>query len=161
MKDGERSIQARFSPTGRCFGCGPANPQGLRIESYPSGDTAVDPVVCDWTPLAHHEAFPNVLNGGIVGTLLDCHSNWTAAWFLMRRDGLPDTPCTVTMEFHVRLRRPTPMDGPLHLEALVTADDGPKVTVEATLSAAGKVTATCVGRFVAVGPDHPAFHGRG
>jgi len=32
-----------------------------------------------------------------------------------------------------------------------------RVTVEATLSAGGRPTATCRGTFVAVGPDHPAY----
>lgn len=160
MNDDSASIQARFSPRGRCFGCGPANARGLRIASFPSGPAADDPVTAVWTPAEHHQAFRDVLNGGIIGTLLDCHSNWAAAWFLMRRDGLDEPPCTVTMDFHVRLRRPTPMDGPLRLVARAVADEGPKVTVEATLTAAGVVTATCLGRFVAVGPDHPAYHGR-
>jgi len=99
-----------------------------------------------------------VLNGGIVGTLLDCHSNWTAAHALMRRDGTPAPPCTVTAEFHVRLRRPTPLSGPVHLKARAVAIEGDRVTVEASLEASGKETATCRGVFVAVGEGHPAFH---
>lgn len=159
MTTGGHSIQERFEPESRCFGCGPANELGLRIRSFPAGDGAEDPLVCDWTPSAHHQAFPNVLNGGIVGALLDCHSNWTAGWYLMRRDGLERPPLTVTRDFHVTLKRPTPMDaGPLHLEARAVAGDGNEVTVEATLeTAGGKVTATCVGRFVAVERSHPAF----
>jgi hypothetical protein len=35
---------------------------------------------------------------------------------------------------------------------------GDRVTVEATITAEGKVTATCRGTFVAVKPGHPAYH---
>ncbi len=149
-----QSLQDRYAPENRCFGCGPANDRGLRIKSFVAGDE----VVCDWTPEEHHQAFGGVLNGGIVGALLDCHSNWTAAWKLMSERGEDLPPCTVTAEFHVKLRAPTPLDTPLHLSARPTGVDGNKVTVEATLSANGKVTATCVGTFVAVEPGHPAYY---
>jgi len=148
------SLQDRFAPHNACFGCGPANALGLRLKSFPAGDA----VVCDWTPAPHHEAFPGVLNGGICGALLDCHSNWTAAWHLMQAGGLDAPPCTVTAEFHVKLRRPTPTDGPVHLEARVVESGEDRAVVEATLAARGVVTCTCRGVFVAVKEGHPAFH---
>ena len=151
------ALQERYSPGSICFGCGPANPQGLRLRSFPADDNA-DELVCAWTPEPHHEAFENVLNGGIVGALLDCHSNWTAAWHLMRRDGLDTPPCTVTADFHVRMRHPTPTDAPVHLRSRVVEADGARVKVHAELTSGGKVTATCDGTFVAVGPGHPAYH---
>jgi acyl-coenzyme A thioesterase PaaI-like protein len=117
-----------------------------------------DATVCTWTPEPHHEAFPGVLNGGICGALLDCHSNWTAAWALMSRAGAASPPCTVTSDFHVVLKRPTPTDGPVQLRAKVVEIQDDRATVEATLSAKGKVTATCRGTFVAVKEGHPAFH---
>jgi acyl-coenzyme A thioesterase PaaI-like protein len=148
------SLQERLAPTNGCFGCGPANEKGLRIRSFEQGET----VVCDWTPEKHHEAFPNVLNGGICGTLLDCHGNWTAAWHLMQADKLAELPSTVTAEFHVKLKAPTPTSGPVHLTARVVERSGPRVVVEETLEAGGRVTATCRGVFVAVQPGHPAYH---
>ena len=154
------SLQAQYTPKGICFGCGPANEQGLRLESFAASAALEADVVATWTPAEHHQAFPGVLNGGIIGALLDCHGNWTAARYLMVRGGLTTTPVTVTMDFHVRLRRPTPVDGPLQLSARVTASEGDRVTVEATIEAQGKVTATMTGRFVAVPPDHPAHHSR-
>lgn len=153
-----QSIQERYAPENRCFGCGPANAQGLGLRSFTTGEGAEDPLVCDWQPAPHHEAFGNVLNGGVIGTLLDCHSNWAAAWHLLRRDGLDRPPCTVTADFHVKLRRPTPVDRPLTVRARAVESEGDKVTVEAELIAGDKVTATCRGRFVAVGPGHPAYH---
>lgn len=149
----EPSLQERFSPRGVCFGCGPANAQGLRVESRPEGDG----VVAHWTPQPHHEAFPGVLNGGIIGALLDCHSNWAAAHHLMRRDEADAPPCTVTADYAVKLLRPTPSAQPLILRAHVVDSTGDRAVVEATLESGGKVCATCRGTFVAVKPGHPAY----
>lgn len=154
MATATQSLQERYAPQNRCFGCGPSNPKGLRIRSFPEGDE----VVCEWRPEAHHLAFENVLNGGICGALLDCHSNWTAAHHLMQKQGSSAPPYTVTSDFHVQLRRPTPMDVPLQLRAHVVDSSDDRATVEATLEANGKVTATCRGTFVAVKEGHPAFN---
>ena len=149
------SLQERFSPEGRCFGCGPANEKGLRIRSFPVDDATC---VCAWRPQSHHLAFPGVLNGGICGSVLDCHSNWTAAWHLMTKAGVAVPPCTVTAEFAVKLRRPTPLDTELLVRAGVVASSDDRATVEAEIEAGGKLTATCRGIFVAVKEGHPAFH---
>jgi acyl-coenzyme A thioesterase PaaI-like protein len=146
------SLQDRFAPQDRCFGCGPANDKGLRIKSHVVGDE----VVADWRPEPHHEAFPGVLNGGIVGALLDCHSNWTAAWHLMTRDALSAPPPTVTAEFHVKLKRPTPSTQPVTIRAHVVESKGRAATVDATLESSGVVTANCRAVFIAVADDHPA-----
>jgi acyl-coenzyme A thioesterase PaaI-like protein len=138
-----------------CFGCGPKNMHGLRIQSFAESD---DACVCYWTPQPHHLAFPGVLNGGICGTLLDCHSNWTAAWHLMRKSGVVAPPCTVTAEYAIKLKRPTPLNAQLTLRAHVVASQADRATVEATLEATGQVTATCRGTFVAVREGHPAYH---
>jgi acyl-coenzyme A thioesterase PaaI-like protein len=148
------NLQDRYAPANICFGCGPSNAKGLRIKSRVEGDL----VVCDWTPEPHHEAFTGVLNGGIIGTLLDCHSNWTAAWHLMNRRGAATPPCTVTADYAIKLRRPTPSDGPVHLSARVVDSTDDRAVVEATLTAGGKVCANCTGTFVAVEPGHPAYH---
>jgi acyl-coenzyme A thioesterase PaaI-like protein len=150
----EQSLQERYAPANTCFGCGPANPQGLRIRSFPAGDV----VVADWTPAPHHEAFPGMLNGGIIGALLDCHSNWTAAYYLMHQAGQDHPPCTVTADYAIRLLRPTPSNGSVHLEARVVESTADRAIVEATLAAGGRVCATCRGTFVAVKEGHPAYH---
>ncbi|NIM61073.1 MAG: PaaI family thioesterase [Acidobacteria bacterium] len=154
----ELCLQERYAPNNACFGCGPANAEGLRIRSFPTDDDADAEVVATWTPSKHHEAFEGMLNGGIIGALLDCHSNWTAAWHLMKRSGEPAPPCTVTADFHVRMRKPTPSDVPVSLSARPAKTEGSKVVVEATLSSGDTVTATCTGTFVAVKPGHPAYH---
>lgn len=147
----EKSLQERFAPNNACFGCGPANEKGLRIRSFVEGDE----VVALWRPEPHHQAFEGVMNGGIIGALLDCHSNWTAIQYLMTRDGLDEAPCTVTADFHVKLQRPTPMRV-VELRARVVDSTERRATVEAELRADGETTATCTGTFVAVPEDHPA-----
>ncbi len=99
-----------------------------------------------------------MLSGGITGTVLDCHCNWTAAYHLMQRDGLDHPPCTVTADYTIKLMRPTPTDAPLRLVAHVVESTGDRVIVEGELVAHDKVTATCRGTFVAVKPGHPAYH---
>ena len=150
----EKSLQETYDAAGACFGCGPANERGLRIRSLVRGDE----VVAGWTPSPHHEAFPGVLSGGIIGTLLDCHSNWTAAWHLMRRAGAASPPCTVTAEYSVRLLRPTPSGQALTLRARPAEVGDERAVIEATLESGERVCATCRGSFVAVRPGHPAWH---
>ena len=151
----EPSLQERYAPASICYGCGPANPTGLRLRSL----AAADGCEATWEPAAWHEAFPGVLNGGIISTLLDCHSNWTAALHLMRQRGSERPPVTVTAELSVRLLRPTPSVGPVRLQARVleSHSDDRRVVVEGRLRAEGRETALSRATFVAVGPGHPAY----
>src|SRR5688500_3667323 len=142
------SLQELCAPGSACFGCGPANEKGLHVRSFPSPEG--DEVVCEWRAEPHHEAYPGMLNGGIVGALLDCHSNWAAAHHLMTKTGASSPPCTVTADFHVKLRRPTPLGALITLRARVIESGEDRAVVEATLEAEGKITATCRGTFVAV-----------
>ena len=150
----EKSLQETYAPNNACFGCGPANPKGLRIRSFVQGSE----VVAEWKAQSHHEAFPGILNGGIIGALLDCHSNWTAAWHLMKQMGADHPPCTVTADYAIKLYRPTPTDEPIKLIATVAESQEDRAVIEAKLTAHGKVCATCRGTFVAVKPGHPAYH---
>ena len=149
-----KSLQERFSPSGVCFGCGPANTHGLHVRSFP----VEEEVVADWMPQPHHEAFPGMLNGGIIGTLLDCHCNWTAAYHLMRARDVDVPPCTITAEYAIRLRRPTPSRAAVRLRARVVDATKDRVVVEGTLESGTEVCATCRGTFVPVKPGHPAYH---
>jgi acyl-coenzyme A thioesterase PaaI-like protein len=150
----EKSLQETYAPHNACFGCGPSNPRGLHIRSFVKGNE----VVAEWKPEPYHEAFPGVLNGGIIGTLLDCHSNWAAAWHLMKQSGAETPPCCVTADYAIKLLRPTPTDGTLQLVATVAESKEDRAVIDAKLIAGGKVCATCRGTFVAVKPGHPAYH---
>ncbi len=152
----EKSLQETYAPNGICFGCGAANEKGLRIKSFP-GENGEE-VVAEWKADEHHQAFPGMLSGGIVGTLLDCHSNWTAAHFLMKKNRKTEPDCTVTANYSVKLLRPTPFDATIYLKARVVESTEDRATVEAELIANDKVCATCRGLFVAVKEGHPAYH---
>jgi acyl-coenzyme A thioesterase PaaI-like protein len=149
-----KSLQERYAPENACWGCGPANAEGLRIRSFPQDGE----VVAEWKAEKKYEAFPGVLNGGVIGTLLDCHCNWAAAYHLMKLAGADRPPCTVTAEYAIKLLRPTPTNGSLSLSAKIVDLSENRATVEGTLSAAGKVCATCRGIFIAVKEGHPAYH---
>lgn len=148
------SLQETFAPNGICFGCGVKNEKGLRIKSFVEGDE----VVAEFHSEPHHQAFPGMLNGGIIGALLDCHSNWTATYFLMKQNGKTEPDCTVTADFHVKLRRPTPVDVPIFLRARVVESTEDRAVIESHLIADEKVCATCRGTFVIVKEGHPAYH---
>ena len=156
MSEARLSLQDRWAPENRCFGCGPANEGGLRIKSFP--DEASGDVVCSWKPERQHEAFEGVLNGGIIGALFDCHCNWAAVHQMITTNRLERAPCTVTAEFHVYLKRPTPSREKVLLRARVVESSADRATVDGELIAGGKVTATCRGVFVAVREGHPAYH---
>jgi acyl-coenzyme A thioesterase PaaI-like protein len=149
-------LQERYAPVSVCFGCGPANPGGLHLRSLPDPDR-YGGLLATWTPEPHHHAFDDVLNGGIVGALLDCHANWAAALAIMRARGDDRPPATVTADYEVRLLAPTPMGGPLTLRSWAADVAGRRATAEAQIETAdGTITATFRGHFVAVREDHPA-----
>ena len=151
---GLQSLQLRYAPEGRCFGCGPKNPDGLRIRSYDAGDGTV---VATWQPRAEHEAFDGFVNGGILGTLIDCHSNWTAINALLARSGASEAPSTVTAEYSVQFLKPTPSHEPLRLVGRATDVRDDRVTVETTVEVGEATTAKGRAMFVVVKPGHPAY----
>jgi len=147
-------LQDIYAPNGVCFGCGPMNPDGLHLKSYPSGGS----VVADWKPGKNHIAFGNFGSGGIISVLMDCHGNWAATYALMKARRLPAPPGTVTAEYTVRFLKPSPIDEPWRLEARATSIDGDKVSVSGELEVGSVTTASMKGLFVAVGESHPAFY---
>jgi acyl-coenzyme A thioesterase PaaI-like protein len=147
-------VQQEFAPNSICFGCGPANDDGLKIQSK----RIENGLYLEFMPEKHHQAFPGMINGGIIGTLLDCHGNWTAAIALMDAEQLDEPPCTVTASYSVQLRRPTPTDTLLCITSQIKSISGNKVDVELLMEANGKVCATGSGLFVSVKEGHPAYH---
>jgi acyl-coenzyme A thioesterase PaaI-like protein len=150
----DKSLQEQYAALSKCFGCGPANEKGLKIRSFVKGDS----VVATWQAQPHHEAFPGVLNGGIIGALLDCHSNWAAAYYLMQQSEDKTLPSTVTAYFNVSLKRPTPSHVPVRLVATLKEIKSDRAIIWAELFSEDKLCATCEGLFVAVSDKHPAYH---
>ena len=139
-----------------CYGCGRLNEHGLQIKSYWDGEEAV----CTFTPKPYHTAVPGFVYGGLIASLIDCHSTGTAAAAVYRARGRAwdsEPPLRfVTGSLHVDYVRPTPIEGPLELRAQVKEIKGRKVVVSTTLSVHGEVCAR--GEVVAVEiPEHMAF----
>ena len=151
---GEKSVQELHAPSSICFGCGPSNKDGLKIRSF-RGENGLE---MEFTPTEEHQAFPGMINGGIIGTLLDCHGNWTAAIALMDRSGTTEPPCTVTASYSIKLRRPTPFGETLSITGEVIEIWEDRARVMMVLSANNRGCATGEGLFVAVNEGHPAFH---
>ena len=150
----ETSVQELHAANSICFGCGPSNPEGLQIRSFRSKNG----LIMKFNPSSEHQAFPGMINGGIIGTLMDCHGNWTAANALMDQSEDLEPPCTVTANYSIKLRRPTPFGHEIIVtgEVIELADDRAKVKME--LTSDGKICAIGEGLFVAVKEGHPAYH---
>lgn len=148
------SLQKRYAPKSICYGCGPANNDGLHINSYVENDT----LVCEWIPDPKYQAFPGMLYGGLIASLLDCHCNWTASHHLMNQNGLDKPPCTVTAELNVKYMAPTPATAPVRMVSRIVQSKDRRATVEGKLYSGDLLCATCSAVFVAVKEGHPAFH---
>ena len=111
-----------------------------------------------FNPSSEHQAFPGMINGGIIGTLMDCHGNWTAAIALMDQSGDSEPPCTVTANYSIKLRRPTPFGQEIQVTGEVIELDDDRVKVKMELISDGNICAIGEGLFVAVKEGHPAYH---
>jgi acyl-coenzyme A thioesterase PaaI-like protein len=139
-----------------CYGCGRLNEHGLQIKSHWDGNETV----CTFWPRPYHTALPGYVYGGLIASLIDCHSTGTAAAAAARAVGRPmdsdPLPRFVTASLHVDYLRPTPIEGPLELRSQVKQIKGRKVVVSTTLMAHGEVCAR--GEVVAVEmPEHLAI----
>ena len=106
-------------PDNSCFGCGRTNQHGLQIKSYWDGPNES---VCSFQPHSHHNAGPGqFVNGGIIATLIDCHTICTATADAYRREGreIGTEPAIwyVTGSLSVRYQRPAAIAVPLELRA--------------------------------------------
>ena len=131
-------------PNGTCYGCGPANPQGLHIKSYWDADG--ETVIATFQPAPQYNAgFPNVMYGGLIAALIDCHSVWTAIATTYKAEGrehggLPAISY-VTGTITVRFLQPTPLDTLIQIRARVTELHPRKALVTSTVHAGDLVTA--------------------
>lgn len=130
----ERAFQDDI-PDNLCWGCGPGNERGLRIRSRWVGDGES---VCDWTPEPHLMAGPRgILNGGIIATVIDCHTVCTAIADAYRREGreIGSDPAIwyATGSLAVRYLAAVPIDRPLRLRARIEEVDGRKTRLSCVL----------------------------
>jgi acyl-coenzyme A thioesterase PaaI-like protein len=133
----ELSIQERLYPSATCFGCGLANPRGLHLRSYHREGE----VVGQFTPWPEHDNGLGYLNGGIIATVLDCHSGATVFYEADQRGWVADEGLPfpfVTAGLDLRYLRPAPLAEPCELRAVVTSADEAVVMVDVRLLWDGK-----------------------
>ena len=126
-----------------CHGCGAANEKGLQIKSFWDGDEAV----ATWRAEPHHcGGTKENLNGGIIASLIDCHSLNLAIAHAYRAEGraIGSAPRIgyVTVSMNISYLKPTPIHEAIQLRASIARLEGRKATVSCTLSAAGEVRVT-------------------
>ena len=124
-----------------CYGCGNLNSHGHQIKTYWDGDETVT----RFTPEPYHTSVPGFAYGGLIASLIDCHSTGTAAAAMYRAEGrdmdtLPPFRF-VTGSLWVDFLKPTPISGAIEIRGRVKEIKGRKVIVETTVQVDGVVTA--------------------
>jgi acyl-coenzyme A thioesterase PaaI-like protein len=131
-----------------CYGCGRLNDGGIQLKSREEGDETV----ARYTPRAEHTSVPGFVYGGLIASLIDCHSMATAAIAAIRKAGrnVGDGPAPrfVTGALNVQYLKPTPIGVELEVRGRVKESGERKFVIEATITARGVITAR--GEVVAV-----------
>ena len=124
-----------------CYGCGRLNEQGHQIRTQWEGEESVT----RYRPRPEHTAIPGYVYGGLIASLVDCHSTGTAAAAMYRHEQRPmdSLPAYrfVTASLHVDYLAPTPIDAEIELRGRVKEIKGRRVIVEVTVLSEGKPTA--------------------
>ncbi len=124
-----------------CYGCGRLNVHGLQIKSFWEGDETV----CRFTPQSYHTATQGYVYGGLIASVIDCHSTGTAAAAAYRaagrQMGTPPELRYLTASLHVDYLRPTPIGTELLLKGRVIEFKRRKVVVAVDLTVKGELCA--------------------
>jgi len=137
-----------------CYGCGRLNDEGLHVRSFWDGDETV----CTFQPKPYHTALPGFVYGGLIASVIDCHSTGSASAAAFRAEARAmdsEPPIRfVTASLQVDYLRPTPIAGPLSLRSRFKEVAARKVIVLTDLLSGGEVCAR--GEVVAVRLQSPA-----
>lgn len=129
-------------PENVCFGCGIHNDKGLHIKSYWEGEISI----CQWQSQEHYHGWANLLNGGILATIIDCHCMGTAMADAYKREGrsLDSNPVYryATGTLSVKYLKPTPNDKVIELRTEVLEVKGRKTVMKCSAIVEGIETAT-------------------
>jgi acyl-coenzyme A thioesterase PaaI-like protein len=123
-----------------CYGCGRLNDSGHQIKTRPFEAGTLT----EFTPEPFHIGVPGFSYGGVIASIIDCHSTGSAAILAMQaRDmivGVDEALRFVTAHLEVDYLAPTPL---AQMRLIGTAPEikGRKVIVDTELSVSGQVTA--------------------
>ena len=141
-----------------CYGCGKNNPQGLHIRTQWNGKEGI----LRFKPKPYHTAFPGVVYGGLIASLIDCHSIGTVVAAAYQAEGrAPGTEpdiMYVTGKLTVSYIKPTPIDKELELRAQVKELGERKSIVTCFLSADNETCAQGEVVAVRVGSRRDGLH---
>ncbi len=130
-----------YMPGNVCFGCGNENPEGLQIKSFWEDQKSI----CTWMPQEKYHGWANLLNGGILATLIDCHCMCTAMAAAYKNEGrdLGSSPeyRYATGTITVKYLKPTSCQKEIRLEAEVTEIKGKKVVMHCNVWSDSEKTA--------------------
>lgn len=113
-----------------CYGCGTENKDGLHVKSYWEGDKAI----CIWHSQEKYQGWKDLLAGGVLASLIDCHCMGTAMADAYRREDrtLDSEPfyryATGTM--NIKYLKPTPNNIPIRLIAEIVEVKGKKTVLK-------------------------------
>ena len=122
-----------------CYGCGAENPSGHHLKSYMLDDHTE----ARFTPDRCYSAGrPNIVYGGMIASLLDCHGIASAAAFAYRDRGrlMGDAGASirfVTASLQISFRNPTPLGEELLVIGRLQSLVGRKAYVSLSLMAEG------------------------
>ncbi|NHJ12721.1 MAG: PaaI family thioesterase [Candidatus Thorarchaeota archaeon] len=136
-----------------CWGCGKNNPHGLQLKSYWKDEIAE----AIFEPKEYHLAFPGIMNGGIIATIIDCHATGTANAAAHLLANSSEHFMYVTGSLSVKYLRPTPLSRSVSLRAWVKENSGKRITVDCELYSGDLKCA--IGEVVAVKVDQSHFLG--
>jgi acyl-coenzyme A thioesterase PaaI-like protein len=125
-----------------CYGCGADNPLGMQIKSHWDGEEST----CTYLPRPEQSSGPtHLLYGGAVASLIDCHCVGTAIANYYELEGReigtdPQIWC-VTGRLTVNYLKPTPIDKPVELRAVITECAEKKTILKCSVSSGGEITA--------------------
>ncbi len=123
---------------GHCFGCGPANPQGLHLVFTLDPDALTSTAVVKLNRV--HEGPPGYIHGGIIATLMD---------EAMSKLNRPLGVMAMTRHMAVDYLRPSPLHHDLILTGRHVQREGRKLFHEAELkNLKGLVLAKAAGVFI-------------
>lgn len=143
MEEVKHAVQDEYADDfSWCYGCGRLNENGLHVRTGWDGDKTVS----YYTPREEQIAVPGVVYGGLIASIIDCHSTGSASLALHRKNGHEpgsgvEPPRFVTASLHVDYLKPTPHGVTLKLVGTVEEIHPKRFRVLTEVMANGEVCA--------------------